>query len=58
MRNFVNNRTMTDTQDAGSSEKITFKKKNRKQLRKRNDSSEESNHSEEEKDDDVRYTIV
>ena len=48
---------MTETEDVVSSEKIPFKKKNRKQFRKRNDSPEESNHSEEEKDDnDVRYT--
>jgi len=42
---------MTETQDVVSSQKLTFKKKNRKQFRKRNDSSEDSNHSEEEKDD-------
>lgn len=46
---------MAETQDVVSSEKLTFKKKNRKQFRKRNDSSEESIHSEDEKDDnDVR----
>jgi len=48
---------MTETRDVASSEKLTFKRKNRKQFRKRNDSSEESSHSEEEEDDNgVRYT--
>lgn len=42
---------MTDTEEALSSENMTFKKKKTKQLRKRTSSSEESNHSEEEEED-------